>query len=405
MGFFSNIKNKTRAQIAPVMTMAPQPMPRPSVMPRRGGGFLNKIRDQAFDKIQSGKIPARRGFLRGQYFGPPQENMGSDFRMPQMPKKRGGLSGLFRKLQEQIRNQQMQPDVMPNTPNLPNYQGGIPINAALERAIAEMGAVRKEVPMQTPTMGMLAQYPENMRNLQIPTEMPVMPDERMAPPVMNQMQGDPRMMRQYGGEIRPGFVAGGPLVGRAANLANQVLSKGRMGRDLPGRATSNMGDMVMSGRAASPLTDRFRRGTEDFIMGATAGGTLGAAAIGMDGTQMFREPFSKDNVSFMSPEAFGKDMAQLRMDVGAVVNLAKNKASEMGEDINEYVSRARSAYDQQMNQDMENQRMQEIDAQQGMQPFSVLTGPNMPLRRPEPTPRQQEMQNIDDILSDLEKKN
>jgi hypothetical protein len=42
----------------------------------------------------------------------------------------------------------------------------------------------------------------------------------------------------------------------------------------------------------------------------------------------------------MSPEAFGKDMAQLRMDVGAVINLAKNKANEMGEDINEYVSRA-----------------------------------------------------------------
>jgi hypothetical protein len=107
-------------------------------------------------------------------------------------------------------------------------------------------------------------------------------------------------------------------------------------------------------------------------MGATAGGTLGAAAIGLDGTQTLREPFSKDNVSFMSPEAFGKDMAQLRMDVGAVINLAKNKAVEMGEDINDYVSRARSAYDQQMNQDMENQRMQEIDAQQGMQPFSAL---------------------------------
>jgi hypothetical protein len=46
---------------------------------------------------------------------------------------------------------------------------------------------------------------------------------------------------------------------------------------------------------------------------------------------MFREPFSKDNTrSFMSPEAFGKDMAQLRMDVGAVINLAKNKANEDG---------------------------------------------------------------------------
>ena len=109
MGFFSNIKNKARAQIAPVMPMAPQPMPRPSVMPRRGGSFLSKIRDQAFDKIESGKIPARSGFLRGQYFGPPQENMSSDFRMPQ---KRGGLSGLFRKLQEQIKNQQ-RPQQMP----------------------------------------------------------------------------------------------------------------------------------------------------------------------------------------------------------------------------------------------------------------------------------------------------
>jgi hypothetical protein len=32
----------------------------------------------------------------------------------------------------------------------------------------------------------------------------------------------------------------------------------------------------------------------------------------------------------MSPEAFGKDMAQLRMDVGAVINFAKNKANEIG---------------------------------------------------------------------------
>jgi hypothetical protein len=204
--------------------------------------------------------------------------------------------------------------------------------------------------------------------------------------------------------MRPGYAVGGPLMGRAANLSRQVLNKNRMGRDLPERATSNIGDMVMGGRAASPFTDSLRRGTEDFLMGATAGGTLGAAAIGLDGTQTLREPFSKDNVSFMSPEAFGKDMAQLRMDVGAVINLAKNKAVEMGEDINDYVSRARSAYDQQMNQDMENQRMQEIDAQQGMQPFSALLGPDMPLRRPELT-EGRTTSDIDDILSSLEKKN
>jgi hypothetical protein len=206
------------------------------------------------------------------------------------------------------------------------------------------------------------------------------------------------------GQMTPGYAVGGPLMGRAANLSRQVLNKNRMGRDLPERATSNIGDMVMGGRAASPFTDSLRRGTEDFLMGATAGGTLGAAAIGLDGTQTLREPFSKDNVSFMSPEAFGKDMAQLRMDVGAVINLAKNKAVEMGEDINDYVSRARSAYDQQMNQDMENQRMQELDAQQGMQPFSALLGPDMPLRRPELT-EGRTTSDIDDILSSLEKKN
>jgi hypothetical protein len=120
-----------------------------------------------------------------------------------------------------------------------------------------------------------------------------------------------------------------------------------------------------------------------------------------DGTQMFREPFSKENTrSFMSPEAFGKDMAQMRMDVGAVINFARNKANEVGANINEYVARARSAYDQ----EMENQRMQELDAQQGMQPFSALLGPDMPLRRPEPT-EGRTTSDIDDILSSLEKKN
>jgi hypothetical protein len=203
-------------------------------------------------------------------------------------------------------------------------------------------------------------------------------------------------------------------MGRAANRSRQGVNKNRMGRNLPQRDTSNIREMVISRRTASQLTDPLRRGTENLIMGATAGGTLGAAAIGLDGTQTLREPFSKDNITFMSPEALGKDMAQLRMDVGAVINLAKNKAREMGEDINDYVSRAKSAYDQQMNQDMENQRMQEIDAQQGMQPFSALLGPDMPLRRPELT-EQQKLQNlemqmeqqqaIDDMLSNLEKKN
>jgi hypothetical protein len=67
MGFLSKIRKGMKKQVAQ--------------MPRRGGGFLGKIRNKAFDRIESGKIPARSGFLRGQYFGP-RENMGSDFRKP-----------------------------------------------------------------------------------------------------------------------------------------------------------------------------------------------------------------------------------------------------------------------------------------------------------------------------------
>jgi hypothetical protein len=320
MGFFSNIKNKARG-----MPMAPQPM-----QELRAGQIMpnSPQLDRSSSPSRMPAPPARFDRATAPVLNPGNigGNLGSDFRMPQMPQKPSGLGGLLPQQNLDFLNK-LPKNMMPNLD--------------------------------------FSNLPQNMR---------------------------------------PGYAVGGPLMGRAANLSRQVLNKNRMGRDLPERATSNIGDMVMSGRAASPLTDSLRRGTEDFLMGATAGGTLGAAAIGLDGTQTLREPFSKDNVSFMSPEAFGKDMAQLRMDVGAVINLAKNKASEMGEDINEYVSRARSAYDQQMNQDMENQRMQELDAQQGMQPFSALLGPDMPLRRPELT-EGRTTSNIDDILSSLEKKN
>jgi hypothetical protein len=186
--------------------------------------------------------------------------------------------------------------------------------------------------------------------------------------------------------MRPGFVAGGPL-SRAA-LSN-IYRKNATARGIP--VPGNLQSIY-----TSSLPDRLRRGTENLIMGGTGAGVL----LGLDGTQELREPFSKDNISVMSPEAFGKDMAQLRMDVGAVINLAKNKANEIGADINEYVSRAKQSYEQ----EMENKRMQELDAQQGMQPFSALLGPDMPLRRPELT-EGRTTSDIDDILSSLEKKN
>jgi hypothetical protein len=353
MGFFSNIKNRARG-----MPMAPQPM-----QELRAGQIMPNSpqvgRSSSPSRMPAPPVRFDRATAPVLNPGNIGGNLGSDFRAPQIedmrfrgraPQKKGGLGGLFRKLQEQIKNQQM-PQQMPQQ-----------------------------------NLDFLSRLPQNMMPQVDFSNIPQLPENFKFNPQMGQMT--------------PGYAVGGPLMGRAANLSRQVLNKNRMGRDLPERATSNIGDMVMGGRAASPFTDSLRRGTEDFLIGATAGGTLGAAAIGLDGTQTLREPFSKDNVSFMSPEAFGKDMAQLRMDVGAVINLAKNKANEIGADINEYVSRAKQSYEQ----EMENKRMQELDAQQGMQPFSALLGPDMPLRRPELT-EGRTTSDIDDILSSLEKKN
>jgi hypothetical protein len=135
------------------------------------------------------------------------------------------------------------------------------------------------------------------------------------------------------GQMTPGYAVGGPLMGRAANLSRQVLSR-NAGRNLPDRAMPGIGDRIF-GSVYNPRGSLFSAGqqanriknTENAIMAGGAGG----AALLADGTQMFREPFSKENArSFMSPEAFGKDMAQMRMDVGAVINFARNKANEVG---------------------------------------------------------------------------
>jgi hypothetical protein len=353
MGFFSNIKNRVRRQA-------------------------------------SSPVRPNPGNIGG--------NLGSDFRAPQIedmrfrgraPQKQSGLGGLFRKLQEQIKNQS---DMgMPANPEGRMYAGGSPglyapggifNRGGRDRIMPNFGM--EQMPQQN--LDFLSRLPKNM-----------MPNLDFSNLPQN---------------MRPGFVAGGPIMGAAGKFARSKAAAQRGTNkyfpdefgNFPPTGIPSLRPGNLQSIYTSSLPDRLRRGTEDFLMGATAGGTLGAAAIGLDGTQTLREPFSKDNVSFMSPEAFGKDMAQLRMDVGAVINLAKNKAVEMGEDINDYVSRARSAYDQQMNQDMENQRMQEIDAQQGMQPFSALLGPDMPLRRPELT-EGRTTSDIDDILSSLEKKN
>jgi len=94
-------------------------------------------------------------------------------------KKFTGLSGLFRRLQEQIRNQQM-PQPMQEL-----RAGDIMTNAP----VVDTRSFPR-IP------GPPAVAPDVIPNLNL--GMPVMPEERMAPPVMNQMQGQPRMMMSRG---------------------------------------------------------------------------------------------------------------------------------------------------------------------------------------------------------------
>jgi hypothetical protein len=287
-------------------------------------GFFSNIKNRARQQASSPVRP-NPGNMGG--------NLGSNFRMPQMPQKPSGLGGLLPQQNLDFLNK-LPKNMMPNLD--------------------------------------FSNLPQNMR---------------------------------------PGYAVGGPLMGRAANISRQVLSR-NAGRNLPDRAMPGIGDRIF-GSVYNPRGSLFSAGqqanriknTENAIM---AGGGLGVATLA-DGTQMFREPFSEENIGIMSPEAFGRDLAQLRMDVGSVVNLAKNKANEIGADINEYVSRAKQSYEQ----EMENKRMQEIDAQQGMQPFSMLMGPNMPLSNRDReilgetgrTISDMDRGYIDDILSSLEKKN
>ena len=194
---------------------------------------------------------------------------------------------------------------------------------------------------------------------------------------------------QFGGNL-PGYAAGQLVkagiaslggLGRAKNLKDipyQGMIGTKAGLGSGKFTTGQPGQLLAAARGAS-INDNLRRGTEAAV------GALGVGAI--DATQGFSEEASRRNMMFNSPEQFGKDLAGLQVNLEQVIQIASNKAQEIGDATGEYIERTKQAYEQ----ERANQRMQEIDAQQGMQPFSLLTGPDMPLRRPEPTPRPQDM--------------
>jgi hypothetical protein len=155
MGFFNKLRKKVRGQVAPVMPT--------------GSPLRRTLQNQSFSTPQ------------------PMPKIGDMRFRGRMPQKRGGLADIIRRLQEQLRNQQMRapqpiPERMPVS-NVPSFNPtifGQPIRRDMDFS-------------QMPQIS-----PEDMRNLQVPTQMPVMPEERMAPPIMNQMQGEPRMMMAGG---------------------------------------------------------------------------------------------------------------------------------------------------------------------------------------------------------------
>jgi len=214
MGFLSKAFKKVKKQIQPNNMMIGS-LPK---RPKRGGGFLSKIRNKAFDRIESGKIPARSGFLRGQYFGP-RGNMGSDFRMPQKRSGFGfGLGEAIRRLNEQggigmksdgIRSDPRRPS-MPRIPQpIPERMPTDPIsyyNSTIFGQPIPEGADFSNMPdfsqidMSQLDIPTLPREISQMDLPQMPEGLPSMEDvQRMPQMGMNDMQ--PRRMMAGGDEV------------------------------------------------------------------------------------------------------------------------------------------------------------------------------------------------------------
>ena len=253
--------------------------------------------------------------------------------------------------------------------------------------------------------------PEDIMNLQVPTDMPMTQDLPEVSPVG--MMPQPRMMMSKGGLTAAAMAAGRNLPGRMKDLSNKILGKDKKtlkdqlkieakyygfdntddflkyidknaieasksnklfrGEGFQGKPT-NLAEVFknkeirMSQNRNIPgtasLNDRLRRGTENAIIG---GGLLGGAAV-TDATQGFTEQASMQNMMLNSPEQLGKDLAGMRIGLDKLIDIASQKAQEIGAAPGEYVGRAQRAYEA----EMEAERMQQIDAEEGLKNVSLL---------------------------------
>jgi hypothetical protein len=191
-------------------------------------------------------------------------------------------------------------------------------------------------------------------------------------PSMEEIQGNRRMPQMRMGEMQPRVMmaVGGSAITALSAIAKKiknmpgskdirnkyfdpnVIAKNNLGRGQPS-------SLVASARGAT-INDRLRRGTELAI----PAGALAAA----DATQGFSEEAQMQNMMLSSPEQFGKDMARMKIGLDQVIELASKKAREIGAIPGEYVGRAKQSYEQ----EMEAERMQQIDSQEGLQNVSLL---------------------------------
>ena len=303
-------------------------------------GFLSKIRNKMRKRVS--RMPRRPGMIGDMRF------------KGRLPQKNIAFSEAIRRLKEQIRNQQPIPERMPvsNAPSFNPTIFGQPIGD-----------------MDFSNMPDFSQM--DLTNLQVPTQMPMTQDLPEVAPIgmmpqmrMGGMQDmEPRMMMAKGDLASAAMAAGRNLPGRIKGLSNKIF-----GRNIPDRAP-NFGAVPIPGRVGStyPATALNRiRNTENAIIG---GGGLGVAGV-IDATQGLTEPMAMANLSIDSPEQLGKDLAGMRIGLDRLIDIASQKAQEIGAPITEYVGRAQRSYED----EMEAERMQQLDAEQGLKNVSLLFG-------------------------------
>ena len=217
MGFLNKPTKTTAARLAPVMPMAPQ-----SIQELRAGQIMpNSPKLDRRPSIRMPAPPARFDRATAPVLNPGNigGNLGSDFRAPQMPQKRGGFRNLgeaIRRLKEQggmgMKSDGIRSDPRrSSTPPRPTLQElfaskpGLLSRAPQKRGGLFAEAVRKLQKQlriknqQMPAETIVNLLRDEMGDMPMTQDLPEVESVGMMPPGMGDMQ--PRMMMAEGDEV------------------------------------------------------------------------------------------------------------------------------------------------------------------------------------------------------------